>query len=266
MPRYEKNENFTGRDRLLTELFNEFRNPTPKKHHGRIALHKLGGIGKTQVAIEYVHRYKNFYKRIYWISANTQASLLSGYQKIAERIGLYSRSKLNTLHDAVATAEDVIAWLEDQENWLLVIDNLDVIEVLSITNDRNSKAILLPSTGSQPPHRHAHTLITTRNPYTVGIPAQPKEVKKFGLDDSLKLLYELSNTFASPNSPEAEAAADIVTDLGHLPLAIDQAAAYIREVAKKFTTFRTDYGMYQRELIDWKPQGVQEDYRTVAAT
>jgi hypothetical protein len=72
MAQYEKNENFIDREYLLVELFSEFRNPTPKKPHSRIALHALGGIGKTLVANEYIRRYKHFYKRIYWISADAQ--------------------------------------------------------------------------------------------------------------------------------------------------------------------------------------------------
>jgi len=62
---YERNPFFTGRDEFLNQLFNQLRDPTPR-YHGRLALYGLGGIGKTQVALEFVHRFQSSYSRIYW--------------------------------------------------------------------------------------------------------------------------------------------------------------------------------------------------------
>jgi len=54
---YEQNQSFTGRDRFLEELHNQLQNPSTDQYCGRIALFGLGGIGKTQVTLEYVYRY-----------------------------------------------------------------------------------------------------------------------------------------------------------------------------------------------------------------
>jgi len=104
MVRYEKNQSFTGRDTFLAQLHDKFQNPGTDPYHGRIALFRLGGIRKTQIALEYAYRYQSSYRRIYWISADTQASLLDGYQKIAER------AELQILHPltAVEVAERVL--------------------------------------------------------------------------------------------------------------------------------------------------------------
>ena len=257
MVRYERNESFTGRDTFLTQLYNQFRNPDTDPYHGRIVLFGLGGIGKTQIALEYVYRYQNSYQRIYWISADTQASLLDGYQKIAER------AKLPISHPAtpVQVAERVISWLDREESCLLVVDNLDDLDVLTVENP-NSRFLLLPSTGQS----QRHTLITSRNRYADGIPAQGMEVTKFDQGASLALLYEASKVTVSSDPTEVQAAVKIVEDLDHLPLAIDQAAAYIREVAKKFTTFLADYAKYPQDLTDWTPQGIRPYPRTVATT
>jgi hypothetical protein len=57
-----------------------------------------------------------------------------------------------------------------------------------------------------------------------------------------------------------------VRDLDHLPLGIDQAAAYIRESAKSFRRFVSDYVEYRRDVNDWQPQGIRQYPRTLAAT
>ena len=216
---YEQNQSFTGRDSFLEELHNQLQNPNTDQHRGRIALFGLRGIGKTQITLEYVYRYQNSYQRIYWISGNTQALLLDGYQKLGQRAELHI-SDLS----AVQIAERVIAWLESEESWLLVVNNVDNLTVLSGPQNPNSKFLLLPSTGKS----RQNTLITTRNRYADGIPAQAKEVEKLGRDASLALLYKFSKITPS-DFAEEQAAAIIVEKLDHLPLAINQAAAYIRE-------------------------------------
>jgi tetratricopeptide (TPR) repeat protein len=257
MVRYDRNEDFTGRDTFLTELHDAFHHPSTDKYRGRIALFGLGGIGKTQIALEYVYRFTNTYTRIFWISADTQASLLDGYRKIANLVGVQISSA-----NVFEIAEKAISWLEQDGNWLLVVDNLDNLEILSPTEEPNSKILLLPSTG---PHRH--TLITTRNRYADGILAHAKEVTKFDQNQSLHLLYELSKISLGPDdSEEAKAAVQLVEELDHLPLAISQAAAYIRESEINFTAFLSDYAKYRRDLHDRQPQGVRHYPKTLAAT
>lgn len=123
---YEKNEQFTGRVGLLRELRTMLCEYAPKQYNHRVALYGMGGVGKTQTAIAYVHEYKAQYDRIYWISAAVEASLLSGFQEIASRSGITSSNDT----DAKGVAQKVLAWLRQQENWLLVIDNLDNIELI----------------------------------------------------------------------------------------------------------------------------------------
>ena len=100
---FERNPWFTGRKRLLEILKGKLFEQAPKKYNHRIALYGMGGIGKTQTALEYVYSHRDEYKRIYWITAVDQQSLLSGYQKIARKAGLKGLSGLR----AVEIAEKV---------------------------------------------------------------------------------------------------------------------------------------------------------------
>jgi hypothetical protein len=77
---YQRNPNFTGRESLLATLRNVLCNEVPKQWNHRVALYGLGGAGKTQLALEYVHSHREGYDRIYWISAVSEGTLISGFR------------------------------------------------------------------------------------------------------------------------------------------------------------------------------------------
>jgi len=86
-------------------------------------------------------------------------------------------------------------------------------------------------------------LITTRNRYANEIPAQKIEVTKFDPDESLKLLYELSEIPTPLNLRQDETAVKIVEELDHLAS------------KRKFSTFLEDYAKYRPDLLHWTRQG-----------
>jgi tetratricopeptide (TPR) repeat protein len=220
---YQRNENFTGRQKLLEALWMKLCEVAPKQWNHRVALYGLGGIGKTQIALEYVYAQQANYKYIFWISAVDAASFLSGFQAIAKWTHC-----LSDYRKPVQTAEGVLNWLNQREDWLLVIDNLD---------DMNVIAGRLPSCS---PTRH--TLITTRYSHCDHIPAQGLEVGVLDPNDAIDLLL-LRSKGERDGSTEKETAecAKIVKELGYLPLAIEQAAACIREASKDLYIFLPSY-------------------------
>jgi hypothetical protein len=244
---YQKNRRFTGRKKFLQTLKEKLLDQDNIYSH-RVALYGMGGIGKTQNALEYVYTNTTNYDRIYWITAVDQASLLSGYQKIAKKAGLPIASDPSP----VEIAEYVLSWLKREKSWLVVIDNLDNINVVDG---------FLPETGL-----HQHTLITTRNPNSAGIPAEGLEVPLLDPEDAVDLLSILSNITIAPNSPESQQAGQIIDKLGYLPLGIEQAGAYVREVAGDFMTFLKDYDENRKDLHNWVPQGIRPYPYSVATT
>src|SRR5579871_6212648 len=85
---YEQNPRFTARTSFLQKLKQRMFAQNPKQYNHRIALYGMGGVGKTQCALEYVYSNAATYKRIYWITAIDQASFLSGYEKIGTKARL----------------------------------------------------------------------------------------------------------------------------------------------------------------------------------
>jgi hypothetical protein len=80
---YERNPRFIGREAILKQLHAQLRETTPKRYDHRIALHGLGGVGKTQTALEYVHRYRHQYADIFWLHASERSSITAGYAAVA---------------------------------------------------------------------------------------------------------------------------------------------------------------------------------------
>ena len=231
---YQRNAHFTGRRTLLEDLRAKLCEIAPKKWNHRVALYGLGGVGKTQLALEYVYMHQANYERIYWISAATEAKLLSEFEKIASQT---SCSLKNSNLNSSDLAKEVLKWLNEQDNWLVVIDNLDDINVVRG---------LLPNSS---PERH--TLITTRNPNAEHIPAEGLQVSVYDVDDATELLLTRlgSQVRAVGETEEGKIECiEIVKELGYLPLAIEQAAAYIREVSKDLFQFLPSYKRDRRKL------------------
>jgi tetratricopeptide (TPR) repeat protein len=257
---YERNQFFTGRDIFLKNLCDKFHTKnSASRYYGRVALFGMGGIGKTQTALEFSYLSCTSYNRIYWISAVTQEALLDGYKRIAER------AKIPLVADSnpISIAEQVLSWLKNTENWLLIVDNLDDIDVLSTRNlgEPNIVSMLLPESG---PGRH--TLITTRNPNADHIPAQSLEVLLFDESDSVALLTSLSGLPISPEPEENGSAHQIAKELGNLPLAISQAAAYIKQISGNFDKYLKFYADSRKRVNAWVPKGPRPYLHSVATT
>lgn len=207
----------------------------------------MGGIGKTQCALEYVYTNENSYEQMYWITGISESSLLSGYQTIAAKVGLPEKGSPREI------AESVLHWLDHEQNWLLVIDSLDDITLIDG---------LLPRNG-----RGKHTLITTRNGHVAGIPAEGLEVPLFEKEESILLLTTLSYIDLESGSADEYEAERIVRELGYLPLAIAQAAVYIRNVTSDLKTYSVeDYNEHRKMLLQWVPIGNIQYAHSVATT
>ena len=84
---YKQNPYFLGRDDLLIHLKQKLEETKLKQYNHHVAIFGMGGVGKTQVANEYVYRYEKCYKDIYWISATDESALLSGFAEIGSKTG-----------------------------------------------------------------------------------------------------------------------------------------------------------------------------------
>jgi len=249
---YNRNPRFTGRADLLAQLHEKFIETKPKQYNHRVAIYGMGGVGKTQIAIEYVYRYRDDYNGIYWISASDQTALLSGFQKIA---GITGCVKNAADLKPTEVADEVRAWLGDQDKCLLIIDNLDEI---SVADD------YLPDTD-----KGGHTLITTRNPNAWDIPAKGFEIPLFNESDAIDLLCIGSKPDDMVEYSDAKRldAIPIIQELGCLALAIIQASAFIRKCCKgDMSKYLAIYKDSRKELLHRPSDSQYVHRRSVANT
>jgi hypothetical protein len=198
-----RNPNFTGRVDLLEQLREQLTDKlTALLPH---TLHGLGGVGKTQLAIEYVWRFASSYDLVWWISAEQPALIRSSLATLASRLDLPPGEDLDktlvAVHDALRTHKPY-------KRWLLVFDNADRPEDL----DR-----FLSTPGG-------HILITSRNRAWSGV-AETVEVDVFTRAESIELV---GRRLPGVPADEADRLAEAV---GDLPLALEQAAAWMLATA-----------------------------------
>ncbi len=197
------------------------------------ALCGLGGIGKTQVAIEYAYRYGMSYRAVLWVHAET---LNSDMATIAEQLGLPERSE----QDQNLAIAAVKRWLRDQTHWLLILDNVEDEKILD--------DFILPS-------NNGHLLLTTQAT-TIEDQAQIIVLDKLNdREGAILLLHRagitLPNTTFDQSSPvERDKAEEISHLMGGLPLALDQAGAYIEETECGLSGYLERYQKQHRLLLD----------------
>jgi tetratricopeptide (TPR) repeat protein len=205
-----RNAFFTGREGYLKRLEDGL-----ARGHAQ-AISGLGGIGKTQTAIEYAYRHRDQYRAVLWSRADSRDALVSGFTALASLLDLPEKDE----RDANVAAEAVRRWLERQTGWLLILDNVE--DLASVVRP------FLPASGT------GHVLITTRLQATGAI-AQSVELEKMELEEGALFLLRRAKVIAADAPLEAASEADrkpareITGEVAGLPLALDQAAAYIEE-------------------------------------
>jgi len=230
---------FTGRDDLLARLRLQL------SERGRAALSGLGGVGKTQTAIEYAVRHRADYPDgVSWINAETTSGLTSGFAAIASTLSLPAAEG----QDQEQAIKAVLAWLNATDGWLLVMDNVD---------DRGALRRFVPEPNN------GHVLITSRESvfHELGI-ARALDVTDLGDDEAVRFL--MLRTGRDEAVCDLTAVGELAAELGNLPLALEQAAAYIVETNTDFAAYLRAFRKRRVSLLE--KAGGLVSHETVAVT
>ena len=197
---HQRNPNFTGRDELLRQL----REALGGGESAAItqAIHGLGGVGKTQLALEYVYRYANEYPLIWWVRSEGPESLNADFEALGKKLGVVPKEERSEQSEVV---EAVRGDLEQRTGWLLVFDN-------------------------------------ARKP-----------------DESVRFLL------ARTGHTDEAAARELAEELGRLPLALAQAAAYMERTGRTMAGYLDLFRHWKLELFQAGVPGSDEN-ATVTTT
>ncbi|MDT3776125.1 FxSxx-COOH system tetratricopeptide repeat protein [Nitrospira sp. MA-1] len=224
----DRNPFFTGREDILGEIHKALLSTK------RAAFSGLGGIGKTQTAMEYAYRHKDDYSHILWVKAESKESLTSDFAQLATPLNLPEKQ----VKDQQEFVNAVLRWLKQHDEWLLILDNADDLSLIQpFIQDFQS----------------GHILLTTRAQATGTI--SRVEVKKLPEQEGVVFLLLRAKMITKDTSndtipPELrDQSLPIVRELDGLPLAFDQAGAYIEATHCGLAAYFELYKSHGIELL-----------------
>jgi hypothetical protein len=238
---YVRNPHFTGRETFFEILEHQFSRQKPDPHPGirQAALAQaqvikgLGGIGKTQIAVEYAYRAREqgLYTHTLWINAASEETILASFVALAELLPIELAQKETDQRKVVAV---VLRWLEHcDQPWLLIFDNADDLSlVYSVLPVKGNGCILL----------------TTRANAVGSLPSS-MEVSTMEIMEGVRFLLRRTQHLEPAGDSEIKAATDIVVALAQFPLAIDQAGAYIEETGCSLQDYFQIYQQHRYILL-----------------
>jgi hypothetical protein len=236
-----RNEYFTGREEILAEL-------ATRLEDGRAAaltqaIVGLGGVGKSQTAIEYCHRHRSAYETgVFWVDAGSAEALVAHYAEVAAARSLVGREV--PVNEA---AQALQRHLAARTGWLMVLDNADEPDAI--------RDLL-------PPNTNGHVLVTSRASVPGIGRGEPIAVDVLPLDQATDLLLDRGG-----RQPDERAAAqELAVALGQLPLALEQAGAYLNHHQIAVSGYLESFRRRRLDLLERFGPEQGEYHATVATT
>ncbi len=246
---YHRNPFFTNREKILEELYRALHATTTTAVPR--ALSGMSGVGKTQAIVEYAYRYQHQYQYCFWLSSDTHETLLTDVVTLADQLNLPEKRA----QDYQTILRGVKRWLQNHHGWLLIFDNADNLAILRDFLPQQAKG---------------HIVLTTRA-YALGGLAQRVEVEHMGPEEGALFLLRRAGLLTSEGalsdaSPSDVTAAKAFCELvGGLPLALDQAGAYIEEVSCSVQEYLALFRVRQAALLK-RRGGTASDHPESLAT
>ncbi|WP_169614189.1 FxSxx-COOH system tetratricopeptide repeat protein [Nodosilinea sp. P-1105] len=242
---FPPNPFFTGRKDQLQAIH------AALTSRGRAALSGLGGIGKTQTAVEYAYRHQAEYDHVFWVRAEQETELITGYVALAKALQIPGLQQ----EDQQAIVTLMKQWLATHDGWLLVFDNAD---------DLRQLRPYLPTT-------NGHILLTTRAQALGDLAEKKVEVTSMATDEGALLLLRRAKVIADDADLAAASETDqalahaLNTEIDGLPLALDQAGAYIEEQVLSLDEYLELFRTEKAELLQERGQ-LDPDHPSVTVT
>ena len=255
---FPRNLFFTGRKEILEVLHMQLSGNKAVALTQSSALHGLGGVGKTQVALEYAYRYALEYSAVFWIAAETQGNIMTSLQHVAEVLQLPERVENDQQRVVAAT----LRWLSTHGQWLLICDNVEDLSLLDHFLPANRPGAILLTTRYQILGTFAQGLDLLPMEYEEGVLFLLHRAKLLKPEPTSEQMWE----FATSTSAHSPAAAELVKAVGGLPLALDQAGAYLEATQCGLSAYLELFRTQRASLLASRGDGAREHPESVSTT
>ena len=234
---------FSGRESELEDLTNLLRLDDSSQSNVYIAaVCGLGGVGKTSLATEYAQQKKDYYTGgVYWFSGENDATFENSVYDVATRFGTQNDSFARTFSATLSMIS------RNKKPWLIVLDNMDQLSL--------SANIVKLVSGTWQHDASGHLLITTRRkPIAIANDIRSFDercclsLKCFRIEEGKKFLFRRIGIVHDEEA--GTLAEELVQRLGGLPLALEQAAAYIKSLPCKLSQYLELYDKQRLRLLD----------------
>ena len=244
---------FKGRDNTMEQLQYSLR----RAGHGHAttivgkALHGLGGVGKTRLAVEYAWQHAGDYSAILFITADTPQAL---QRNLA---GLCGPLALDLAEQRVPEEEPrlaaVVRWLQQNPGWFLILDNVDSNEA-AIAAEKCLVNL-----------RGGHVVLTSRlSRWSESVEAL--ELDLLTIEAATDFLLARTNARRRKAPDDLAQAQALAKELGQLSLALEQAGAYIAENRMTFASYLAEWRENHDKVLEWYDERVMQYPRSVAVT
>jgi tetratricopeptide (TPR) repeat protein len=255
---FPRNPYFTGREEILEVLHAQLSGDQAVALTQSSALQGLGGVGKTQIVLEYAYRHALDYSAVFWIAAETEEQANASLLRVGHVLHLPEREE----KDQQQVIAAVQRWLSAHGQWLLIWDNVEDLDLFRR---------FLPAI------RSGAILLTTRSP-TLGTLARGLELAPMEQEEGILFLLRRAKVLSSEATREQvyqlatqvpaqyAAASELVTVLGGLPLALDQAGAYLEETQCGVSAYLDLFRTRRVTLLQRRGEGAYEHPASVSTT
>ncbi|MFD3474000.1 FxSxx-COOH system tetratricopeptide repeat protein [Streptomyces sp. NPDC058695] len=204
------------------------------------ALHGLGGVGKSSLALHYAHQFRDEYTLIWWITAGSAEQIQAGLASLAQHLCPQWAPSADQKSQAAWAA----LWLQWHPGWLIIFDNVeDPIDLASHWGSLTS----------------GHRIATSRKATGWQSIGPTMTIGVLDAESATDLLCDISFAGLEPTAEQAQHSGELARELGYLPLALEQAGAYLQQTGSEIDEYRRDLGL----LLDDAGDGIDPE-RTIA--
>lgn len=244
---------FKGREGFLAELRESLKHAV-NGHAAAIvgkALHGLGGVGKTRLAVEYAWQHEADYSALLFVVADSPENLRRNLAALVGPLVL-------DLPEQEATEEEVrvaaaLRWLNQHSGWFLILDNVDTEEAATAAEGLLARL-------------HGGSVLITSRLAQWGANVEPLELDVLALEDATQFLLERSERGRRKLASDAEDAAALAKELDGLALALEQAAAYIAHQRTSLAEYLTQWRAHLPAVQEWYDERLMQYPRSLAVT